>query len=106
MKILLDECLNWRLKEEFESHDIFTVLDMGWSGIINGQLLHNATQAGFQIFITIDKNLQYQLNMKNYNLAVVVLETRLNRIEYIRPLIPTLIRKLPEMVPGGVYIIE
>ena len=106
MKILLDECLNWRLKGEFESHDVFTVQDMGWSGIVNGQLLTKASEEGFEVFVTIDKNLKFQQNLKKYKVAVVVLQTRLNRMEYVRPLIPIVLSQLKQMVPGEVYEIK
>ncbi len=41
MKILLDENLPVELKNEFddESFDIFSVKDMKWGGIKNGELL-------------------------------------------------------------------
>ena len=44
MKILLDECLNWRLKREFELHEVFTVQELGWSGIVNGELIAKASE--------------------------------------------------------------
>ncbi len=62
MKILLDECLNWRLKREFESHEVFTVQDMGWSGITNGELMAKASEQSFEVFVTINKNLPFQQN--------------------------------------------
>jgi predicted nuclease of predicted toxin-antitoxin system len=106
MKILLDECLNWRLKRELVGHEVSTVQDMGWSGIVNGRLLNLASRAGFRVFVTIDKNLPYQQNAEAQNLAIAILETRLNRLEYIRPLMPTLARLLPEMQSGKVYEIR
>ncbi|MCL4511170.1 MAG: hypothetical protein M1470_08895 [Bacteroidetes bacterium] len=106
MKILLDECLNWRLKKEFEPHEVFTVQDMGWSGITNGKLMAKASEQKFEVFVTIDKNLPFQQNIREYKLAVVVFQTPLNRLEYIRPLMPTLLKKLPEMVFGEVYEIS
>ena len=106
MKILLDECLNWRLKREFQSHEVFTVHDMGWSGIVNGMLLEYAQREGFQIFVTIDKRLRYQQNIAKFNLSIVILETRLNKLEYLRPLIPDLIDKLPTMNHGSIYEIS
>ncbi len=60
MKILLDECLNWRLKKEFEPHEVFTVQDMGWSGLTNGKLMAKASEHNFKVFVTIDKNLPFQ----------------------------------------------
>lgn len=103
MKILLDECLNWRLKSEFNHHEVYTVQDMGWSGIVNGELLTRASQAGFGVFITIDKNLRYQQNLSAYSLAVVIIQTRINRLEYILPMLPDLLKKIPDMMPGEVY---
>ena len=55
------------------------------------------------MFITIDKNLHFQQNIKKNNLIIVVFQTRLNRIEYIRPLIPILLKKTSEMEFGEVY---
>ena len=103
MKILLDECLNWRLKREFIGQIVFTVQDMGWSGMINGELMSRASENGFEVFVTIDKRLRYQQNVKKYNLAIIVFETQFNRLEYLKPLIPAVLKQLPMMVSGEVY---
>ena len=79
---------------------------MGWSGIVNGMLLEYAQREGFQIFVTIDKRLRYQQNIAKFNLSIVILETRLNKLEYLRPLIPDLIDKLPTMDPRSIYEIS
>lgn len=42
MRVLLDECLPWKLKREIVGHDVATVADMGWRGIKNGALLRLA----------------------------------------------------------------
>jgi hypothetical protein len=39
MRVLVDECLDWRLKREFQSHTAATVGEMGWGGTKNGALL-------------------------------------------------------------------
>ncbi|MBI5215064.1 MAG: DUF5615 family PIN-like protein [Ignavibacteriae bacterium] len=106
MKLLLDECLNWRLKRELMPHESFTVQDMGWEGKVNGELLSLASSNGFQAFITIDKRLQFQQTIKRYSLAVLVLDTPFNRLEYVRPLVPSVLTKLQEVVPGEVYTIS
>ena len=103
MKILLDECIDWHLKKDLEPHETFTVKDLGWSGIVNGELLTKASQHGFKVFITVDKNIQFQQNLRKYNLAVVVFQTRFNRLEFIRLLIPNLLKKLPNMEAGNLY---
>lgn len=58
MKILLDENIPTKLKFNFDAiGEIFTVWDMNWLGKKNGELLGLAALNGFEIFITLDKNL-------------------------------------------------
>jgi predicted nuclease of predicted toxin-antitoxin system len=59
MRILLDESLPRRLRSAFAGHEVATVVEAGWSGIENGELLRLAA-ARFDIFVTADQNLQYQ----------------------------------------------
>ena len=39
MRILIDECLDWRLGRALTGHDCVSVQKMGWGGIKNGRLL-------------------------------------------------------------------
>ncbi len=39
MRVLLDECVNPRLRTAFPHHDVKTVLEVGWGGITNRKLL-------------------------------------------------------------------
>jgi predicted nuclease of predicted toxin-antitoxin system len=39
MRILIDECLNWRLGRALLGHYCVSVEKMGWSGVKNGRLL-------------------------------------------------------------------
>ena len=45
-------------------HEVLTVRDMQWSGIKNGKLMSLCVEHGFDIILTIDKNLQYQQNLE------------------------------------------
>ena len=47
MKLLLDENLPKRLKQDFTQHEVFTVRDKGWNGIKNGDLLNLMMKEGF-----------------------------------------------------------
>lgn len=60
MKLLLDENLPKRLKIDFPNHEVFTVREMGWNGIKNGDLLQLMLAEAFDALLTFDKNLQYQ----------------------------------------------
>jgi predicted nuclease of predicted toxin-antitoxin system len=59
VNLLLDECLDWRLRHDLPGHEVKTVQEMGWDGIKNGRLLALA-ERDFQVFITGDRNLSFQ----------------------------------------------
>lgn len=71
---------------------------MGWSGIKNGKLLALAA-AEFEAFITVDKNLPYQQNLRALPIAVVVLDALSTELRYLLPLVPELERRLATLVP-------
>src|SRR5690242_8416274 len=99
MKLLLDENLPHQLRKEIAGHDCFTVAYMGWGGIENGELLSLARGAGFDALLTKDANLQYEQNLVNLPVAVVVLHARSNDLEDIRPLLPALLAVLNRLPP-------
>ncbi|MDX2044243.1 MAG: DUF5615 family PIN-like protein [Acidobacteriota bacterium] len=70
MKILIDESLPRYLKRMLAEHDAQTVQDMGRAGINNGKLL-NLAESEFDVFLTADKNIRYQQNLKGRKLAIV-----------------------------------
>ncbi|KAA5533423.1 hypothetical protein F0919_12845 [Taibaiella lutea] len=78
MRLLLDENLPKRLKEDFKLHEVFTVRDMGWNGKKNGALMQLLIENNFDALLTFDKNLQYQQNFVKYSISVIVLSAPLN----------------------------
>lgn len=69
MKILLDESLPRKLKNSFkEDHEVWTVRDKGWLSKKNGVLLKLMIDDGFHLFVTADRNLQYQQNLEKSTL--------------------------------------
>jgi len=85
MKVLLDECVARKLRRELAEHEVFTVTERGWSGIKNGGLLALA-EAGFDVFLTVDQNLKYQQNLKAFDIGVILLVARNNRLKTLLPL--------------------
>ncbi len=72
MRILLDECVDRRLAREFARFSVRTVVDMGWGGITNGELLNSAA-AEFDVLVTVDRNLPFQQHLPHYSIAVVLI---------------------------------
>lgn len=102
MRILLDECAPRPLKRELADYEIRTVVEMGWSGKKNGELLRLMNQEGFTILLTTDQNLRYQQNLEQAGVAVVVLVARSNRLPDLVPLIPDVRNVLSTIAPGEV----
>lgn len=101
MRILIDECLNWRLTRALSGHFCVSVQKMGWGGIENGQLLALAEKE-FDVFLTGDRNLSYQQNVNEYDLAVIVLHSPGTQLHQTLPLIPKVLLALPTAKPGQV----
>jgi hypothetical protein len=86
MNVLLDECTPRVVKKMTGGHTIRTAQEMGWGGYKNGDLLTAAEDAQFDVFITTDKNLRYQQNIKGRKLALLVLPS--NKVPTVEALIP------------------
>ena len=100
MKILLDECVDFRLGRDLADHEVSTVGRMGWRGKANGELLELAA-AEFDVFVTTDRNLSFQQDLERFDLAVVaVLKARSNRLKDLRTLVPELLKVLPFVKAG------
>ena len=105
MKILLDEYIDRQFAREFVGYEIKTVPQMGWAGVKNGQLLTLA-EAEFDVFITVDRNLSFQQNLPQFDIAVVVLQASSNRLADLKPLVSRVIAILPKVVIGQVISVS
>ena len=104
MHILIDECLPKKLKRELTEHTAFTVQERGWAGMKNGELLQRAEKE-FNVWVTADQNIEYQQNLKQFDIAVVVLVAPRNELESLLPLIPRLQKALRTIQPQQIVYI-
>lgn len=100
MRILLDESLPRQLAHELPGHDVRTVSQEKWTGLKNSELLRRAKSEGFEVFITADQGLEYQQDLARSGLGIIVVKAATNRLEDLRPLIPTLLQALSSIRPG------
>ncbi len=75
MRVLFDHGTPAPLRRVLVGHTVETAYERGWSRLTNGDLLNAAEAAGFAVFVTTDKNLQYQQLLAARRIAVVVLST-------------------------------
>jgi predicted nuclease of predicted toxin-antitoxin system len=105
MKILFDKCVPHPLKHDLTGHQVSTVREMGWNGIQNGALLTLA-EGNFEVFLTVDRNMQYQQNLSGRSIAIIVCVGAGTRVKTLRPLMPKVIAALQTLQPGQVIIIN
>jgi predicted nuclease of predicted toxin-antitoxin system len=101
MRLLLDENLPKRLKQDLKEHEVFTASDKGWTGISNGKLLQFLIENEFDALLTFDKNLQYQQNFSKYTIAVLVINAPDNSYLTLKALVQKLKDVLAKELPKG-----
>lgn len=106
MRLLLDENLPRSLKPHFDPEtEVWTVVERGWSGKSNGELLTLA-QDDFDVFLTMDQGIEYQQNLQGKSIGLVVIRAPSNRIENLQPLMPKINGALETIQPGTVVRVE
>lgn len=105
MKVILDECLPKRLGKHIPGHDVTTVPNAGFAGLSNGDLLRAIT-AKFDVFVTIDGNLEYQQTLQDYSILIIVLKARSNRLDDLLPLAPKIASSLDSGLTTGISHIK
>ncbi len=105
MRVLLDECVPRKLKRELAGHEVLTVTEHGWSGVKNGRLLALA-KAEFDVFLTVDQNLKYQQNLKSFNIGIILLAAKNNRLKTLLPLAPQVREALDNIKVGDFVRVE
>lgn len=73
MLILFDQGTPVPLRAFLIGHTVKTAAEEGWSTLSNGKLLDSAEAAGFEVFVSTDKNLPNQQNLTLRRIAIVIL---------------------------------
>src|SRR5690349_10297841 len=73
MNILLDQGTPLPLRYSLAGHTIKTVHEQDWGNLTDYELLESAHSAGFDVFITPDRNLSAHHDAARHNMAVVIL---------------------------------
>lgn len=106
MRLLIDECIDERLRLRFPGHDCQTARFAGMAGLKNGRLLDAAEAAGFDVLITVDQNIPEQQNLAGWKNAIVIPHGRTNRLRDWVPLVPLSLSALGSIRPGDVVKIR
>jgi hypothetical protein len=80
MKVLLDECIPRRFQSNLVGHECQTVPKAGLAGKTNGESLSIAEQIGFEVFLTMDKGIEYEQNLTGRSIPIIILRSKSNRL--------------------------
>ena|ERR1700694_1444095 len=105
MRILIDECVDPRVKLLLDDHQASTVHEKGWDRLEDGPLLALA-QKEFDLFLTIDTSLEYQQNLAVLTLGVVVLHVPKNQLAYYRLIREDILRAAEKARAGEVIHVK
>ena len=102
MRVLLDENLPRQLKQHFSADvEALTVQDRGWSGIKNSELLRLAA-GEFDVFLTMDRGVQFQQNLQSLAIGILIIRAPSNRFEDLQLLISEVHNALNTIQSGQV----
>jgi hypothetical protein len=97
--VLLDECVPRQLRQDLIGHQVRTVAEMGWTGTKNGELLRLAATE-FDVLLTTDQGIEFQQNLQNAPIAVVVVSVGSNDVSVLRPFVPKMLEALGAVRAG------
>ena len=106
MKLLVDECVDERLRLLFPGHDCQTARFANLAGLKNGRLLEAAEAAGFDVLITVDRNIPDQQNLSGRRIALVILCGPTNRLRDLALLVPAATSVIVSSGAGDVVTIR
>jgi len=102
VRVILDECLPRRLIRDLaDSHQVTTVPRQGWGGCTDRELLQRIP-GEFDVWITMDSNLRYQINTEHLHMGIIVLLARNNRYETLKEVVPQILEALRSIANGQI----
>ena len=106
MRILLDECVDERLRYFFHEHDCQTTRFAGFAGLKNGALLIAAEAAGFEVIVTVDQHIPDQQSLAHRQMSLVILCGQTNRLQDLKLLVPATLEALAFINQGQVISVK
>lgn len=100
MKVFVDECVNRRFLRHLSGQTFVHIANTPLRSTKNGALLR-AVAPDYDVFLTRDKSIPFQHNLKQFPLAFVILRARTNSLHHLLPLVPDLLVTLERIESGG-----
>jgi hypothetical protein len=99
MLVLFDHSTPAPLRFALKGHIVVEAVEREWERLSNGTLLDAAEAAGFELFVTADKNLRYQQNLAGPRIAIIVLGNA--QWPVLRRYLQTVVTAVDAATPGS-----
>lgn len=104
MNILLDHCVPAPIKKHLIGHHVMTAFEMNWSQYRNGDLLR-AAEGRFDVIITVDKSIEFQQALGDFEIAKIVIRTLSNTVLSLLSVVPHILAALETIKPHDFIVI-
>ena len=104
MRILLDENVSPRFGRLLVGHEVEAVAGSRLRSTQDGPLIQIAEER-YDAFVTMDKGILHQQNLKDNLLIIVLMRGPNNRYETLARMAPQVLQFLEDSVPGAIGII-
>jgi hypothetical protein len=101
MRVLIDECVDPRIKLLLGGHAGSTVHEKGWDTLEDGPLLALA-QNEFDVLLTIDGSVEFQQNLAKLRISIIVVHVPKNQLAFYQALREELVLAIENARPGHV----
>jgi predicted nuclease of predicted toxin-antitoxin system len=105
VRVLIDECVDPRVKTLLLDHLAATVHDQGWGAFEDGALLA-AAQDAFDVLVTIDRKLEFQQNVARFRIGLVVVRVTKNQLRYYQVIREELLWAIQRVQAGEVVHVD
>jgi hypothetical protein len=75
------------------------------AGKRNGELLSLAEKAGFDVFLSVDRGIEFQENLQSRRIAALLVRARSSRLSDLLPHVPEILKRLESLSPGELIIV-
>jgi hypothetical protein len=105
LRILFDHNVDRRFRRHLIGHEIKTTREMRWEELDNGKLLAEAAAGGFDVFLSIDKNIRHEQNLARLPMPIVVLDSLSTALPALVPFAPHVQTLLSNPLPRALHML-
>jgi hypothetical protein len=99
MRVLFDNGTPRGVAAALLAHIVEEARSRGWDTLKNGELLDAAEAAGFNVFVTTDRNIRHQQKLPGRTIAIVVLGK--GRWKLVKSRLPEIAKAVTDAAPGS-----